>query len=407
MATFSYKARDRKGEMISGLIEADNAGMVSGRLQSMGYFPVAIDQAKKPGAATDAINRWLGQGRVRKSDLVEFNRQMADLISSGIQLVKALTLISSQAVNPAFKRILEDLTESVAGGDSLADGMGKHPAVFSPLAVAMVRAGETGGMLDQVMQRLADFSESQEEVRGKIKSALAYPAVMVLAGTAAVTVLVTVVIPKVAGMFKDMNQALPLPTQILMFVSGFISHYYPFIIIGLLAGIIALVQFSKTSRGGKVISGFMLRLPIFGKVILKREVAAFCRTLGELVRNGVPILTSFTIAQRVVANKVIAEEVSRAPEAISQGSSVAASLNQSKRLPPMVINMIAIGEETGHLPESLLKIASSYEMQVDRAMKTLTSLLEPIIILVMGVIVGTIVIAGLLPIFSIDPTQGR
>lgn len=406
MATYQYKAKDRKGELITGVIEADNPAMVTGRLQSMGYFPLAIDVAasKEEG---EGLGRLIGRGRIRKSDIVEFNRQMADLISSGIQLVKGLTIVAGQTPNPAFKRMVDSLREDVAGGATLADAMSRHPKVFPPLSVAMVRAGETGGMLDQVLQRLADFSEAQEEVRGKVRSALAYPIIMCLAGLAAVFVLVTVVIPKISGMFSDMNQALPWQTQLLMSISKFFADYYPFIAVGLIAGIIMLVQFARTERGGKAISALALRTPVLGNVILKREVASFTRTLGELVRNGVPILTAFSIAQRVLGNKVIAEEVSRAPEAIAQGSSVATALHQSKRLPPVVINMVAIGEETGHLPEALLKIASSYEVQVDRAVKTLTSLLEPLIILVMGVVVGAIVIAGLLPIFALDPTAGR
>lgn len=406
MATFAYKAKDRAGEVISGIIEADNQTMVIGRLQSMGYFPVSIDVAAARGEAT-GVQRLFGRGRIKKLDVVEFNRQMADLISSGIQLVKGLTIMASQTPNPAFRRMVETLREDVQGGSTLADAMAKHPKIFNPLAVAMVRAGEAGGMLDQVLQRLADFSEAQEEVRGKVRSALAYPIIMCLAGLAAVIMLITVVIPKVSEMFKDMDQALPWQTLLLMSISDFISKYYLFIGAALIVGIFALIQSARSEKGGKIVSAFVLRIPIFGVVVLKREIAAFTRTLGELIRNGVPILTAFNISQRVLGNKVIAEEVGRAPEAIAQGSSVAAALNHSKRLPPVVINMVAIGEETGHLPEALLKIAASYEMQVDRAVKTMTSLLEPLIILVMGLIVGAIVIAGLLPIFSIDPTAGR
>lgn len=406
MATYAYKAKDGKGGQISGVIEADNPSMVAGRLQSMGYFPVSIDETASKDEV-DGLQRLLGRGRIKKSDIVEFNRQMADLISSGIQLVKGLAIVSSQTHNPAMKRLVERLREDVAGGATLADAMASHPRVFGALSVAMVRAGETGGMLDQVLQRLADFSEAQEEVRSKIKSALAYPAIMCVAGSAAIAVLVVVVIPKISGMFSDLDQALPWQTQALMGFSEFLSKYYPIIGLALAGGILALVQASRTDSGGKMLSAVALRTPVLGTVILKREVASFARTLGELIRNGVPILTAFGIAQRVLRNRIIAEEVGRAPEAISQGSSVATALNESKRLPPVVINMVAIGEETGHLPEALLKVAASYEVQVDRAVKTLTSLVEPLIILVMGVIVGAIVIAGLLPIFSIDPTAGR
>jgi type II secretory pathway component PulF len=332
---------------------------------------------------------------------------MADLISSGIPLVKALRIVSAQTPNAALRRIVEAVSSDVSGGDTLAEAMQRHPRVFSPLTVAMVRAGETGGMLEGVLQRLADFAEAEEEIRGKVKSALAYPTVMVLAGSAAVVVMITVVIPKIVSIFKELGQALPLPTRILIATTGFLSHWWWALLGAAALGGYSLWQFSRTDDGGRLLHRVLLRLPALGDVLLKREVARFARTLGELLRNGVPILTAFSIAQKVLTNRVIAEEVAKAPESITQGSGVAPALSESRTFPPVVLNMVAIGEETGRLPEALLRVATSYEMQVDRSLKTLTSLLEPLIILVMGLVVGGIVISMLLPIFALDPTGGR
>jgi len=278
--------------------------------------------------------------------------------------------------------------------------------VFNPLMVAMVRAGETGGMLDAVLQRLADFSETEEELRGKIKSALAYPAVMVIVGTIVLFILLTVVIPKIVGIFTQLNQTLPLPTVVLLATTSFLAKWKWALIAGTALAITTLARFAHSEEGGRLLDRTKLRLPVMADIVVKRDIGRFSRTLGELLRNGVPILTAFRIAQNVLGNRIIAAEVAKAPDALSQGSNVASALRDSPHFPPVVLNMVAIGEETGNLPEALLKIAKSYEGQVDRSMKTLTSLLEPLIILVMGIVVGLIVIAILLPIFSLDPTSG-
>ncbi|MCX7015848.1 MAG: type II secretion system F family protein [Candidatus Sumerlaeota bacterium] len=407
MATFNYTAKDTKGKTISGVLEADNPTAVVGRLQSMGFFPIAIEEEAARGQGLAKLGRVIGRGRIGIGDLSTFDRQMSDLISSGIPLVKALSIIGAQTPNPALKRILETVSNDVSSGDTLAEAMHKHPRVFSPLTVAMVRAGETGGMLENVLQRLADFSEMEEELRGRVKSALAYPAVMLFAGSAAVAVMITVVIPKIVSVFHELNQVLPLPTRILIGTTDFFKSWWWALLGGVVLGVSLLWRFAKTTEGARMIHNALLQLPVLGPVIVKREVARFARTLGELLRNGVPILTAFGIAQKVLTNRIIADEVAKAPDAITQGSGVAPALGASGHFPPMVINMVAIGEETGRLPEALLKVANSYEIQVDRSLKTLTSLLEPLIILVMGLVVGSIVISMLLPIFSLDPTGGR
>lgn len=408
MAQFSYTAKDANGKLVNGTLEADGSGQVVQRLQSMGYFPMRIEgggvakgtsaAAVSSGAPAPARGK-----RVPINDLATFNRQLADLLSSGIPLVKALTVIQHQTANETLRQITTQITQDVSGGDSLAIAMSKHPRVFSKLYCAMVKSGEAGGLLDQVLQRLADFSEGEAETRSKIKSALAYPAVMVVAGIGAVIVLMTVVMPKILGIFSELNQALPLPTQILITISNFMTEYWYFLLGGTLFLIIAIWRAMKTPEGRRFIDNMVIRIPVLGQMILKKEVANFCRTLGSLLHNGVSILPALDIVHGVLGNAVVADEVAKIPQNVTQGEGVAAPLKKSKVFPPVVVNMMAIGEETGRLDQVLIKIARSYDVEVDRATKTLTSLIEPIIILAMGLVVGFIVISMLLPIFMIDP----
>lgn len=403
MPIFIYKAKDQKGELIQGTIEAESQGAVVSRLQAMGFFPVHISsevRKKEKGILKSSVFK----GKIRTVDLATFNRQLADLLSAGVPLVKSLGIILNQTTNEALKSILQEINNDVSQGDTLAKALAKHPKIFSKLYCAMVKAGETGGMLDAVLQRLADFSEEEESLRGKIKAALAYPVIMILAGTAAVIVLMTAVIPKIVNVFAELNQTLPIPTQILIKITNFLVGGW-FIILGVSVLLFsALWKYVKTKEGKKIFHSIQLKIPVFGVMIIKREISRFSRTLGSLLHNGVPILNALEITEDVIQNTLVAEEIGKISENITQGSGVAAPLRTSKIFPPVVTNMIAIGEETGRLDEVLLKIATSYEIEVDRSVKLLTSLIEPIIILVMGCIVGFIVISMLLPIFNLDPT---
>jgi len=269
----------------------------------------------------------------------------------------------------------------------------------------MVKAGETGGMLDAILERLAEFSETEDEIKSKIKSAMAYPAIMLVAGMGAIVILTTVVIPKIMAIFKDLNQALPGITQLLINIIDFFSSYWYMIIGGGIVGGIVIYKFLHTDEGKTYWHTLQIKIPMVGNVIVKREVARFARTLGSLLKNGVSILSSLEITREVMANKLVQAEIIKVSENITQGSGIAAPLKGSKIFPSVVVNMVAIGEETGRLHDVLLRIASSYELQVDRSIKTLTSLIEPLIILLMGAVVGFVVIAMLLPIFTIDPTK--
>lgn len=402
MPQFSYKAKDPTGQTVNGMLEAESSTVAVSRLQQMGFFPLNVQDAKAAAESGSTV----GTGRAKKvkiNDMATFNRQLADLLSSGIPLVKALTVIQNQTPNPTLVQVIVQITQDVSGGDSLAGAMAKHPKVFSKLYVAMVRSGEAGGLLDQVLQRLADFAESEAETRSKIKSALAYPVVMVMAGTGAVITLMTVVMPKILKIYSDLNQTLPTTTQMLIFMSDAMRNYWYFFVGGIVALVLGLRHALNTAEGKRTFDAIVVRIPVLGPMIVKKEIANFARTLGSLLHNGVSILSALEITIEVLTNRTVQDEVAQIPVNVTQGEGIAAPLRKSTVFPPVVVNMMAIGEETGRLDDVLMKIARSYDTEVDRAMKTLTSLLEPMVILVMGLVVGFIVISMLLPIFSIDP----
>lgn len=445
MATFSYVAKDKKGARVEGTLEADGRPAVVTRLQQMGYFPVKIEASSKAAAAKAAIpaaappnntsrstvlkkpaemqkaaaaaaaagpqksgfaelqQRWRSR-RITMGDIAAFNRQLADLIGAGIPLVKALALLNRQIANEKLQAVITSLLDDVQGGTTFADALNRHPQVFSKLYVAMVRSGEAGGMLADVLERLADFSEQEEQLRGKIKSALAYPTVMIVAGSGAIAVMFGFVIPKITGTFEQLGQSLPAITIVLIQISKLVQGYWWAIAALAAIGIASFIKYTATGEGQAWWHRTQLQLPLMGTIIQKREVARFTRTLGSLLKNGVSILTALDIVREVVSNTVVRSEVETVVERITQGAPLAEPLRTSVVFPSLAVNMIAIGEETGRLPEVLLRVSESYETQVERTIRTLTSLIEPLIIVAMGIIVGFIVIAMLLPIFSLDPS---
>ncbi len=409
MPPFSYKAKDKQGQLISGTLDADTRVAATARLQAMGYFPVEIRGAEPVAAkgVTGKIQRAArGGSRIKSRNLTTFYRQMSDLVGAGVPLVKSLGVVKTQCADPALATLIGQIDRDVQGGDTFARALDRHPKVFNKLTTAMVMAGETGGLLEEVLSRLADFAEAEEEVKSKIRSALAYPLVMVIAGIGAIIVLMTFVIPKIVGVFRELNQTLPLITQILIAVSGFFSHYWYVLALAIVGVVLGIQRYRATAKGKVQLSWLALRVPILGEIVLKREVARFTRTLGSLLRNGVPILSALDVSAEVLGNEIIRREVKKVPEGIAEGKGVSGTLRGSTFFPPVVTNMIAIGEETGNMPGVLLKVASTYEAQVDRSVKTLTAIIEPIIILILGLVVGFIVISMLLPIFELDPTKG-
>ncbi len=396
MPTFKYEAKDNNGKSIQGVIEAENNTAVISQLQTMGYFPISIRSEEK------AKPLRLLQRKITTSDLTTFNRQLADLLDAGVPLIKSLDVIKEQTSNVYLKEIIDSIMSDVHSGATLADALSKHPKVFSKLYCALVKSGEAGGMLETILERLAEFSEKEDELKSKILSALAYPAVMVVVGISVVTILMTVVMPKITDIFDQFEQTLPLITTILMSISHFTGRFW-WVIVGSIAAIIIIIyNFAKTGEGKYLYDKIKLKIPLLGELVLKREVAQFSRTLGNLLKNGVSILPALDIVIESITNKVFEREVKKMPEEISQGSNMSTFLSKCKIFPKITVSMIAVGERTGKVEEVLLKIANSYEAEVERKLKTITSLLEPIIILLLGIVVGFIVIAMLLPIFSLN-----
>ena len=399
MPVFLYKAKHGPKKIISGTIEAENQDAALSRLDKMDYFVLSITKAEEKTGFKSSLGIFQ---RISLKHISLFTRQLSDLLDAGVPLLESMDILSKQADNTLLSAVLDEIHTNIKDGKSLSESLAGYPKLFSPLYVNMVASGETGGILESVLARLADFYEKEDEIKSKIKAALAYPIFMFFAGIGTIIVLLTFVIPKLVIMFEDMGQKLPLPTQILVSASDFIVEFWwaPVVILFLI--IILFKRLKNTKEGGLIIDRWKLTIPLVGKLVQKVEVSRFSRTLATLLENGVPILQSLSIVKNTIANRAISGEIERAAKDVSEGNKLAASLGRGTWIPDFVTNMIAVGEESGSLEKTLLKISDTYARQVDRAAKTLTSLLEPAMILIMGSIVGFIVISMLLPIFQIN-----
>jgi general secretion pathway protein F len=340
--------------------------------------------------------------RVRPGEVSVVTRQLSTLLGAGITLVSALEALITQVANPLLKKIMAQIKESVNEGNSLAFSLSQHPKVFSQIYINMVRAGEASGSLDLVLDRLAEYSEHQQALRGRVKAALAYPIFMFLIGTLVLLFLVTVVVPQITKVFSDMHQTLPLPTLILINVSEFLKGFWWLLLAGLVVAIILLKQFRKTPKGSYIWDEIKIRVPIFGSISLRLAIARFGRTLGNLLDSGVPLLTALEIVRNIVNNVLISDVIDNAMEEIQAGKSLAAPLSRSTWFPPMAIQMISVGEQSGELEKMLNKIADIYEREAESRITVMTSMLEPIMILVMALVVGFMLISILLPIFEMN-----
>ncbi len=400
MARFTYRARKDSKEEIQGVIEAENRNAALHKLSEMGYYPLSIEKEDVAQLAEKQV--FLPFRRVSVRDLSIFTRQLSDLLEAGLSLTRALSVLQKQTGNALLQKVIGDLRDSVQDGNPLSASLQKHPRIFSPLYVSMVRSGEEGGSLENVLIRLAEFQEAQEDLNTTVSRAMAYPALMAVVGVTTIVVLMVFVIPKIVDMFKDLNQTLPLPTVILLNISYFIRDFW-----WLIAGLILICYFVfaravKTREGKLAIDRLKLTVPLIGQLALRAEIARFSRTLSTLLNNGVPILDALSVVVDVMGNEVLKEDARTAQRVVREGSSLASGLDKGAYFPGFVNNMIAVGEESGALEKALLKVAIAYEKEVDKTVKVLTSLLEPLMILTMGLIIGFIVIAMLLPIFEIS-----
>jgi type IV pilus assembly protein PilC len=425
MARFNYVALDARGQESTGLIEAGSSNEVIGQLRQAGYFPTSVLEegkggpdgaaAKRAGKAKPARLTSVAQPRaksgitlfqrktVKPKILMIFTRQLATLIDAGLPLLRGLNVLAKQERDTVLRNTTLSLAEAVQSGNTFSDALAQHPAIFNDLYVNMVKAGELGGVLELVLGRLAEFQEKAAKIKNKVVAAMVYPIIVMTMAVAIMTFLLVFIVPKFEAIFHDMLGDKPLPTITLFVinVSKFVQNHW----LLLLGGIVVTFAFyrsaNRTVSGRSVSDGVKLRLPLFGDLIRKTAISRFSRTLGTLVTSGVPILQALNITRDTAGNMVVARAISQVHDSVKEGESIVQPLEASGVFPPMVVSMVDVGEETGQLPEMLLKIAEVYDDEIDNSVAALTSMLEPLMIVVLAVVVGTIVIALFMPLISI------
>ena len=398
MATFAYRARNRQGEILQDQIEGLDTMTVASELRQQGLL--VIDIKEQGVAQRDILEPFK---KVKLGDLVVFSRQFATMINAGLPIVRALYILSEQTENPKLKEVVVQVRKDVEAGLALSEALEKHPKVFTRLYVEMVRAGEIGGILDGVLLRVADQLENDQELRRKVKSAMTYPTIVLLLAVLAASFMLIFIVPVFAKMFEDLGGTLPLPTRVAMGISDVLTSIFGVIIYGaLIGGVVFFLRWKNTESGRKVWGRVSLKLPVkIGDVIQKVALARFARTLGTLSAAGVPILQAIEITASSSGNWVMENALLKSRDAIREGIPIYRPLEDEPVFPPMVTRMIAVGEETGDIDGMLTKIAEFYESEVDATVKALTSIIEPLMIVVVGGIVGGIIVAMYLPMFKI------
>ncbi|MBC8128561.1 MAG: type II secretion system F family protein [Gloeobacteraceae cyanobacterium ES-bin-144] len=418
MANFQYSALDAKGEQTTGNIVADNEAEAIQQLRSQGLYPTQINEEGKgkktkaapaKGKAKPAARASKSQlgGRVKAKSLMMFTRQLATLIDSGLPLLRSLTVLGKQEPNPVLHSTLSALAENVQGGSTFSESLAQHPRIFNKLYVNMVKAGELGGVLEIVLNRLAEYQEKAQKLKNKIVSAMVYPVIVMFIAVGILVFLMIFIVPKFEEMFANTEQELPMISQIVFGTSKFFLNqtipYVPnvlFVFIAFIAGVFLFNIWGRTSNGRKAIDNMKLRLPILGDIQRKSAVSRFSRTLGTLVTSGVPILQALNITRDTAGNVIISNAIEKVHEAVKEGETIVTPLQASGVFPNMVISMVDVGEETGQLPEMLLKVADVYDDEVDNAVTALTSILEPIMIVFLALVVGSVVFALFLPLIK-------
>lgn len=431
MPKFNYVAMDSRGKETKGTLEVGNQNEAINRLKEMGFFPTKVVEAergkpktqKKGGKAAPAggkdakkggININLNikipglSGRVKPKVLTTFTRQLATLVDAGLPLLRGLRVLERQEKNPTLKSAIADLAVAIEGGSTFSEGLAQHPKIFNRLFVNMVKAGELGGVLEVVLNRLAEFMEKAEKIKGKVVAAMFYPSAVIIVAVAILAILMVFVIPKFEEIFKDMLEGRPLPgfTEFILNISRIVAGHFIISSLSVIGFFIVLKLIIKTRLGRRLFDRFKLSFPLLGPVVNKVAISRFARTLGTLVSSGVPILQALTIVKETSGNVIIGNAVAAVHESVKEGETITAPLDASNVFPPMVISMVDVGEQTGALPEMLLKIADTYDDEVDNAVSAMTSLLEPIMIVFLAIVVGSIVIALFLPLITLIDQLG-
>jgi len=396
MATFTYDAVNSAGRTIRGRVEAENEQLVISKLHEQQLHVVNVASAKAGGFSFTAKTQ-----KVRLQSLVVFSRQFATMINAGIAIIKCLDILEGQTKDEALKVVISQVRKDVKGGLSLTDAVAKHPNIFSKLYINMIRAAEIGGILDVILDRLAGFLEKELEIKQKVKSAMMYPAIVLVFAFLIVVALFIFVLPRFKDIFASMNVDMPPTTAALFAMSDFMIHFWYIFIAGGVAGFVAFRQYGKTPRGRHQIDTLKLKAPIMGDLVLKISVSRFARTFGTLIASGVPMMRSLEIIGETSGNSVLAAAINSARTSIREGQKISMPLSASGLFPAMVTHMIDVGEETGRLSEMLTKVSDFYDQEVDATIKGLTSLIEPMLIVFMGVIVGFIAISVMSPIFKL------
>jgi type IV pilus assembly protein PilC len=398
-ATYTYKVRDRQGKLLEGSLEADSSQLVVNRLRQMGYTPIAIDQKDDAGLQKELKLPFGNKPKLK--DLAVFSRQFATMINSGLSLLRSLYILAEQTENPALAKVVDEVRQDVEKGASLSQALGRHPKVFNRLYVAMVRAGETGGVLDSVLVQLASVIEKQVELRRKIKSAMTYPTVVFCLCLLIVAAMLLFIVPTFKNIYDQLGGTLPLLTRVLITISTIFKKFFPiFFVLGGVA-IWGIKRWVQTDQGREVWDRLKLRMPVFGKLVHKTALTRFASTLAVLMRSGVPILEALEITSETVNNVVLQDAVKDVQAGVKVGESMAKPLATHEVFPPMVVQMIAVGEETGAVDVMLDKIGEFYSQEVEATVNALTSLLEPLLIVFLGACVGGMVIALYLPMFNV------
>lgn len=427
MPKFSYVAMDSRGKETKGTLEVSSQNEAITRLKEMGYFPTKVVEADKvkeksakgakaaPAKSAKGAKKGInlnikipGMGGVKTKTLTVFTRQLATLVDAGLPLLRGLRVLERQEKNPTLKSVLGQLAASVEGGSTFSEALGQHPKVFNRLYVSMVKAGEMGGVLEVVLNRLSEFMEKAQKIKGKVVAAMFYPSAVMFVAVTILIVLMVWVVPKFEEIFRDMLEGASLPafTNVVLQISRMIKNHFLITAGIVIAFFIMMKLLVKTKIGRKLFDKLKLKLPGLGPVISKVAISRFTRTLGTLVSSGVPILQALTIVKETSGNVIIGNAVASVHESVKEGETITAPLEQANVFPPMVISMVDVGEQTGALPEMLMKIADNYDEEVDNAVSAMTSLLEPIMIVFLAIIVGSIVIALFLPLITLMDRVG-
>lgn len=407
MPKYRYKARALNGSVVEATIEGNDQKSASDKLKIQKLTIIEIGELKE-----NPVIKFLKKinplkPSVSARELVLFSRQFSTLVSAGVPIVQGLTILVDQAETPLFKDVISAIREDIEQGISITDAMRKHPEAFSELYVSMVKAGEVGGILDNILERLSSYLEGAQELKGKVKGAMVYPAVISCVAGAVTLFLIIFIIPTFQNIFSSFGAELPLPTRLLIGLSDILRKFWYLVIATPVAAFFGFMKFNATERGKTIVDTWSLKIPVFGTMLRKVAVAKFSRTLGTLIKSGVPILQALDTVGKTSGNKVIENAINTARESIREGERMAEPLKRTGVFPPMVVQMVGIGEETGNLDTMLNKIADFYDQEVDVAVKGLTSMIEPMIMVVMGIVIGCIVLAMFLPMFSLGDLASK